>query len=160
VEVYERLVVRPGTSSVRLAAAPTADLPRALRGVRIRVTGLRVALDGRAVAPRADHQGWRVTPPDAAPFTQVVVHYRLTGALVRVAPAPPGRATLVLRPLTGPAALDSRDPVLVRLHDRRVGAVYCPSAPTPLCAVSSGTAHVATVPAGARPIVLAQVTLR
>jgi hypothetical protein len=47
----------------------------------------------------------------------------------------------------------------VRLRDPRVGQVYCPSAPQPLCDTASGTAHVATVPAGAAPIVLAQVTL-
>jgi hypothetical protein len=160
VDVYERLVMRAGTTSVRLAPAPAAALPPGLRAAPIRVDGLRVDLDGRAATPRPDQQGWRVTPADAAAFTQVVVHYRLAGALVRVAPAPPGRATLVLRPLTGPTALDSRDPVLVRLDDRRVGDVYCPAAPEPLCAVTSGTRHVATVPAGARPIVLAQVTLR
>ncbi len=160
VDVYERLVVRPGTTSVRLALAPAAALPGPLRGVRARVVQLRVDVDGRAVPATADDTGWRVTTARDAPFTRVVVHYRLAGSLVRVAPAPPGRETLVLRPLTGPVAAAGQDPVVVRLDDPRVGAVYCPSAPVPLCAVSRGSRHVATVPAGGRPIVLAQVTGR
>ncbi len=158
VDVYERLVVRPGTTSVRLAPEPAAALPDPLRGVRARVTHLRVDVDGRAVPATADDTGWRVTTAQDAPFTRVVVHYRLAGARVRVAPAPPGRETLVLRPLTGAAATAGQDPVVVRLDDSRVGAVYCPSAPVPLCAVSRGARHVATVPPGGRPIVLAQVT--
>ncbi|HYY12685.1 MAG TPA: hypothetical protein VE781_17240, partial [Kineosporiaceae bacterium] len=91
---------------------------------------------------------------------RLVVHYRLTGALVAASPAPPGRRTLVLRPVSGPVAAAAGDPVLVRLDDARVGAVYCPAAPSPLCAVSAGAVHVATVPAGTPPLVLAQVTLR
>jgi hypothetical protein len=156
VEVWERLVVRPGTNTVRLQPAPTSALPAT---ADVRLSDVQVAVDGRRVTPRGDGAGWQVDLPGGS-FAQVVVRYRLTGALVRVTPAPPGRATLVLRPVTGPAAAAADDPVVVRLADPRVGAVYCPDARTPLCAVSRGSTHVATVPAGTAPVVLAQVTLR
>jgi len=155
--VYERLVVRPGTASVHLAQAIAQELPAGLRGAGA-VTGLQVAADGHAVTPTTDGTGWRVVP--GAPFTQLVVRYRLARAFVRTPPAPPGRAILVLRPLTGLEASRGQDPVVVRVNDRRVGQVYCPAAPQPLCDSGRGTLHVATVPAGARPVVLAQVTLR
>jgi hypothetical protein len=48
----------------------------------------------------------------------------------------------------------------VRLRDDRVGQVYCPAGPQPLCDTARGPLHVATVPMGSRPIVLAEVTLR
>jgi hypothetical protein len=156
VDVWERLVVRPGTNTVRLQPAPTSALPAT---ADVRLSDVQVAVDGRRVTPRGDGAGWQVDLPGGS-FAQVVVRYRLTGALVRVTPAPPGRATLVLRPVTGPAAAAADDPVVVRLADPRVGAVYCPDARTPLCAVSRGSTHVATVPAGTAPVVLAQVTLR
>jgi hypothetical protein len=157
VDVWERLVTRPGTTSVRLESAPTSALPGTAGAEPAQ---LQVALDGRRVTPRRDGSGWQVALPDGGSFTQVVVRYRLTGALVRTAPAPPGRVTLVLRPVTGPAAVSADDPVVVRLTDPRVGAVYCPGARTPLCAVSRGSTHVATVPPGTAPVVLAQLTLR
>jgi len=156
VDVWERLVVRPGTSSVRLALASTAALPRT---ARVRLADLQVAIDGRRVAPRGSRTGWQVARPDGGSFTQVVVRYRLTGALLRATPAPPGRVTLVVRPVTGPSAGATGDPIVVRLTDRRVGAVYCPAARPALCAVSQGGTHVATVPAGTAPVVLAQLTL-
>lgn len=155
--VYERLVVRTGTTSVRLAPAPAQELPSGLGGAAYTVTGLQVAVDGRAVTPDAEGSGWRVSPSGG--FTQLAVRYRLSGAVVRTSPAPPGRATLVLRPLTGPEASRAHDPVLVRLNDPRVGQVYCPLGPQPLCDTARGALHVATVPAGSRPVVLAQVTL-
>jgi hypothetical protein len=159
VVVYERLVVRPGTVSVHLAPAPARALPRDLQGVGFTVTDLLISVDGRPVTALRDSTGWRVTRPDGGPLTQIVLRYRLADAIVRVAPAPPGRATLVLRPLSGAQASSAQDPVVVRLQDRRIGQVYCPSGPQPLCDTVRGTAHVATVPTGATPIVLAQVTL-
>ena len=157
--VYERLVVRPGTTSVHLAPTAALELPSGLREAGSGVTGLQVAADGHAVTPTADGAGWRVEP-GAGAFTRLTIRYQLARGLVRAAPAPPGRATLVLRPLTGPEASRAHDPVVVRLLDTRVGQVYCPAAPQPMCDSGRGPLHVATVPAGARPVVLAQVTLR
>jgi hypothetical protein len=159
VVVYERLVVGPGTRSVHLGPTPVQTLPAGFRGAGANVSDLQVAVDGRGVTPRGDGPAWQVSRGDGAPFTQLALRYRLAGALVRVNPAPPGRATIVLRPLTGPEASRAQDPVVVRLLDARVGQVYCPAAPQPLCDSGSGALHVATVPAGARPVVLAQLTL-
>jgi hypothetical protein len=156
VVVYERLVVRAGVSSVHLAPAAARTLPHDLQRAGFAVTGLRAAVDGQGVTASRDPGGWRVTAPGGAAFTQLVLRYRLAGALVRATPAPPGRATLVLRPLTGSEASRAQDPVVIRLRDARVGQVYCPG-PQPLCDTPRGAQHVATVPAGVAPVVLAQV---
>ena len=100
-----------------------------------------------------------MTNPDGGGVGQLVLRYRLRGALARQEPAPPGRASLLLRPLTGDVSLGTGDAVVVRIDDRRVGSLYCPAPQPALCGADAGTVHTATVPAGATPVVLAQVTL-
>ena len=157
VDVYERAVLRPGTTSVLLAPATTAGLPETLRDLRPSVEDLQAEVDGRPVAATPAGDGWQVAAPGG--ITQVVLRYRLGGALVRQEPAPPGRAGVLLRPLTGPAAQAAADPVVVRIDDRRVVALYCPAPRPALCAASAGTVLTATVPPGADAVVLADVTL-
>ncbi|HVN10649.1 MAG TPA: hypothetical protein VMT69_01055 [Kineosporiaceae bacterium] len=159
VDVYERVLLRPGETSLRLAPAGLGSLPRALRGARPAVVDLQVEVDGRAVRPVAGRGGWQVTAPEGGAIGRVVLRYRLVGALVRQIPAPPGRATLILRPLAGGVVAATGDPVVVRIHDRRVGAVYCPAARHPTCASTTGRMHTAMVPPDAGAVVLAQVTL-
>jgi hypothetical protein len=160
VDVYERVVLRPGETSLHLAQASLGLLPRVLRGARPAVTELQVELDGRAVRPVAGRTGWQVTPPDGGVIGRATLRYRLLEAYVRQVPAPPGRATTIIRPLAAEVVLADDDPVVVRLHDQRVGSVTCPTGRRPLCAVTNGRMHTATLPSGATGIVLVQVNLR
>ena len=59
VDAYERVVFRPGATSVLLAAPSAAGLPAELRQVRPVVEGLQAEIDGRPVAPVAEGRGWR-----------------------------------------------------------------------------------------------------
>ena len=61
--------------------------------------------------------------------------------------------------VTADVSLGTGDPVVVRMDDHRVGSLYCPAPQPALCGADAGTVHTATVPAGAAPVVLAQVTL-
>ncbi|MGZ4612975.1 MAG: hypothetical protein ACXV1K_07370 [Kineosporiaceae bacterium] len=156
VDVYERVLLRPGVTTLHLAPASLAALPRVLRGARPAVTELQVEIDGRAVPPLAGRTGWQVTPGGAT-IDRAVLRYRVMGALVRQTPAPPGRATLILTPLAGGTVTATQDPVVVRIDDQRVGAMYCPTARHPTCASAAGRTHTATVPWDATAVVLAQV---
>jgi hypothetical protein len=158
VDVYERLVLRPGGTALVLHGADLGRLPAALRVGRGSVSDLQVELDGRAVRPQGVGASWRVTSPDGASVTRAVLRYRLTGVFVRQPPAPPGRFTLVLRPLGADVALADRDPVVVRISDARIGPMTCPTSRHPLCGSVTGRTHTATLPGDATGVVLAQVT--
>jgi hypothetical protein len=160
VDVYERALLRPGVTAVHLAPAGLDPLPAGLRGARPEVTDLQVELDGQAAAPVvAGGTSWDVAAPNGRAIGHVVLRYRVVDSLVRQAPAPPRRATVILRPLGGAVVAAYGDPVVVRLSDPRIGSVSCPTAPRPLCAVADGPRHTATVPPGGTAIVLAQVRL-
>jgi hypothetical protein len=159
VDVYERIVLRPGATSLHLAPTGMGSLPRVLRGARPTVADLQVEIDGQAVRAVGGRTGWQVAPPSGSPIGHVTLRYRVAGAFVRQTPAPPGRVTLILRPLGGGAVAATDDPAVVRISDQRVGTVACPTARRPLCAVTSGRTHTATIPDGANAIVLAQVNL-
>jgi hypothetical protein len=157
VDVYERLVLRPGVASLVLHRADLGSLPAALRGASGGVTDLQVELDGRPVRPLATGASWRAVPPGGGSVTRAVLRYRLTGVFVRQPPAPPGRFTLVLRPLAAGVVLADRDPVVVRISDVRIGTVTCPTSRHPLCGAVTGRTHTATLPGDATGVVLAQV---
>lgn len=159
VDVYERAVLRPGGTVLHLSPAGLETLPGELGAAKPVVSDLQVELDDQAARPDAEGTGWAVRAPTGRAITRLVLRYRVVGGLVRQAPAPPGRVTLILRPLAGAVVAAGADPVLVRMSDSRVGTVSCPTAPRPLCAVSDGQTHTATVPPGASAIVLAQVNL-
>ena len=81
--------------------------------------------------------------PGAAMADHLVLRYRLTGALIRHEPAPPGRYLLVLTPLllTPLAPSGSGDgAVVVRIQDPRVEEMYCPGGSNPLCGTAGGGA--------------------
>ena len=160
VDVYERALLRPGVTAVHLAPTGLDPLPGGLRSARPVVTDLQVELDGQAAAPVvAGATGWDVAAPGGRAIGRVVLRYRVVDSLVRQTPAPPGRATVILRPLGSAVVAAFGDPVVVRLSDPRIGSVSCPTAPRPLCAVADGPRHTATVPPGGTAIVLAQVRL-
>ena len=64
---------------------------------------------------------------------------------------------LVLTPLT-PAPGGADAGVVVRIRDPRVEEVYCPGDDRPALRAPGGPLHIATVPAGAVPIVVGLVT--
>jgi hypothetical protein len=158
VDVYERLVLRPGVPGLVLHQAGLGRLPAWLRA-RGGVSDLQVELDGRAVRTQAIGASWRAAPLDGGNVTRAVLRYRLTGVFLRQPPAPPGRFTLVLRPLAAGLVLADRDPVVVRISDARVGTVTCPTSRHPLCGSVTGRTHAATLPGDATGVVLAQVAL-
>jgi hypothetical protein len=163
VDVYERLVLLPGSATFLLSQATLTALPPVLRRARPVVEDLQVELDGRPVQPvpiPPAGSAWRVSVPDGAAAVRAVLRYRLATAFVRQTPAPPGRLTLVLRPLGAAVVLARRDPVVVRITDPRVGILSCPTASRPLCGSAAGATRTAALPAGATAVVLAQVTLR
>lgn len=155
VEVYERALLTPGASSLTLRIAGLADLARSLRAPLPAVQDLHAEVDGRPAVVTPTGSGWTVTAPEGSPATRLVLRYRLSGALVRPQPAPPGRYTLLLTPLA-PSAADGV--VVVRVRDPRVDELYCPGAGNQLCGREYGPLHVATVPTGAVPVVVALIT--
>jgi hypothetical protein len=160
IDVYERLVLRPGVTGLALHQADLGSLPAQLHVGRGGVGDLQVELDGRAVRPQQVGASWRAEAPDGRTITRAVLRYRLTGVFLRQAPAPPGRFTLVLRPLAAGPVLDDRDPVVVRINDVRIGIMTCPTSRHPLCASVTGRTHTARVPADATGVVVAQVARR
>ncbi|HYJ76460.1 MAG TPA: hypothetical protein VEV65_12715 [Kineosporiaceae bacterium] len=160
VDVYERLLLRPGSTTLVLQQADLGALPAARLVGRGGVSDLQVELDGRPVRPQPFGGSWRAEAPGGGGITRAVLRYRLAGVLLRQAPAPPGRFTLVLRPLGAGPVLAGRDPVVVRIEDSRIGTMSCPTSRHPLCGSVTGRTHTATLPGDATAVVLAQVTRR
>jgi hypothetical protein len=158
VDVYERLVLRPGAPDLVLRRADLGRLAGALRSADGSVSGLQVELDGRAVRLESTGASWRAARPDGGNVSRAVIRYRLTRVFLRQHPAPPGRFTLVLRPLGAGVVLADHDPVVVRIGDARVGTMTCPTSRYPLCGSGRAPIHTATLPGDATGIVLAQVT--
>jgi hypothetical protein len=157
VDVFERLVLRPGTTSLLLREADLGRLASALPNGRGDVSDLQVELDGQAVAAQRLGPSWTATRSDGAAIAHAVLRYRLTGVFVRGAPAPPGRMTLVLRPLGASSVLGTGDPVVVRISDARAGIMTCPTSSRPLCGSVTGRTHTANLPQDATGVVLVQI---
>lgn len=157
VDVYERAVLSPGRTTFTLRPADVSALLRPLEATPPTVQDLRAEVDGRPVPVATTSSGWTLAAPPGTAGTRLVLRYRLTGAMSRKQPAPPGRFVLVLAPLA-PSAGGAGDAVVVRIRDRRVEDVYCPGAPHPLCGSADGALHTGTVPNGAVPVVVALVT--
>ncbi|HVN10646.1 MAG TPA: hypothetical protein VMT69_01040 [Kineosporiaceae bacterium] len=159
VEVYERAVLTPGATALTLRPAGMAAIARTLAASPPVVEDLHAEIDGRPVPVTQSASGWTVAAPAGTTAVRLELRYRLTGALLRREPAPPGRYTLVLAPLA-PSAGDGADTaVAVRITDPRIEELYCPAAANQLCGRADGDVHTATVPAGAVPVVVALVTL-
>jgi hypothetical protein len=158
VDVYERLVLRPGAPDLVLHRADLGRLAGRLGSAGGSVDDLQVELDGEAVRPQVIGASWRAPPPAGGDVSRAVLRYRLTGVFLRQQPAPPGRFTLVLRPLGAGVVLADHDPVVVRISDARVGTMTCPTSRYPLCGSGAGRTHTATLPGDATGVVLAQVT--
>jgi hypothetical protein len=158
VDVYERAVLTRGRTTLALRPAGSPELARSLDAPLPTVEGLQAAVDGRPVPVTRTAAGWNVTTPSGTTVARLVLRYRLTGALVRREPSPPGRYTLVLTPLAPSAGGRADDAVVVRIRDPRIEEVYCIGASQQLCGRVAGALHTAAVPAGAVPVVIALVT--
>jgi hypothetical protein len=158
VEVYERAVLTPGATSLALSPARSPDLLRSLDAPPPVVEDLHAEVDGRPVRVTSTGSGWAVQMSAGARGGRLALRYRLSGALVRREPAPPGRFTLVLTPLAPSAGRGADDAVVVRISDPRVQELYCPGATNQLCGRVDGELHTARVPGGTVPVVVALVT--
>jgi hypothetical protein len=158
VAVYERAVLAQGATALTLQPAGSSRLARSLDAPPPAVQDLRAEVNGRPVPVSRTASGWTISAPNGSTASRLTLRYRLTGALVRREPAPPGRYTLVLTPLA-PSAGDGADQaVVVRISDPRIDELYCPTATNQLCGRADGALHTATVPSGASPVVVALVT--
>jgi hypothetical protein len=162
VDVYERALLTTGATTLTLGAPAAGDLVRSLHAPLPGVQELHAAVDGRPVPVGRSGAGWTVAVPRGSAASRLVLRYRLSGALIRPEPAPPGRYTLLLTPLAPAAGSTAGDaagaPVVVRVRDARVEELYCPTASNQLCGREDGPLHVATVPTGASPVVVGLVT--
>src|SRR4051794_11817760 len=157
VEVYERALLAPAGATLTLRPAASDAVARSLRAPAPIVEDLHAAVDGRPVPATRTASGWTVPVSSTNSGARLTLRYRLTGAVVRTEPAPRGRYTLVVTPLT-PAGDGAAGAVVVRIRDPRVEEVYCPGATNQLCGRGDGPLHVATVSAGSLPIVVGLVT--
>ncbi len=161
VDVYERAVMPRGARTLIVRPAGSPSLVSSLGAPLPVVEELHAQISGRTVPVTRTGSGWTVTAPGTAMADHLVLRYRLTGALIRHEPAPPGRYLLVLTPLllTPLAPSGSGDgAVVVRIQDPRVEEMYCPGGSNPLCGTAEGELHTATVPTGATPVIVALVT--
>ncbi|HYJ76457.1 MAG TPA: hypothetical protein VEV65_12700 [Kineosporiaceae bacterium] len=157
VEVYERALLAPAGSTLTLRVAASPEIARSLRAAPPTVQDVHVAVDGRSVPATRTRSGWTVPIAGTRGVTHLTLRYRLSGAVVRTEPAPRGRYTLVLTPLTATGDGGGAT-VVVRISDPRVAEVYCPATANQLCGREEGEVHIATVPAGAVPVVIGLVT--
>jgi hypothetical protein len=156
VEVYERALLAPAGTTLTLRPATSDEVVRSLRAPSPTVEDVHAAIDGRPVPATRTASGWIVPVSSTTTGAHLTLRYRLGGAVVRTEPAPRGRYTLVLTPLT--PADGAAGAVVVRIRDPRVEEVYCPGTANQLCGHGDGPLHVATVSAGSLPIVVGLVT--
>ena len=151
-DVFERLLLAAPSGDPLSLAAPS----RPALYAAVRVSDLQVQLDDAAVAVVADGTGsWHATPAAGRPYTHVTLRYRLTGALVTVRPAAPGRAFGIVAPLTGAISAGPGNAVRVRAGGDGVVGVSCPTVRVgEVCGTRDADGWTATVPQDARPIVV------
>lgn len=160
--VEQALLTDGGLAELRLALPPIGGLQGSTAGIHPAVKDLRIALDGRPVAPDSGDGSW-VVAPDSGRATRVLVSYRLDGVTVHSVPSSTGRALVVVTPLLGELARAQGIPLRVRMPGPQVLGVACPTAPAAaqLCGELDDDQWTATVPASAAtPIVLLQVDMK
>lgn len=132
-EVAER--ARTGTQFEELSLAPP-PAPAGSDGTP-RLVDVQVSADGQPVpVPGTIEVATKVTL--AVPATSIELRYRVVGAAARSEPAPPGRATLSLRPALASTFRDGR--VVVDVRGTDVHNLVCVDlrAPAQLCGVDRG----------------------
>ncbi len=161
-DVYEQVVIPlPRPAQLQLAPALLTGLKPPLGTAALSVQDLQAEVDGRRgeLLPSGPANAWTLTLPAGATPARVVLRYRVTGAFVRQEPAPRGRVTVVLAPLSAPAELAAGMPVELRYLGAGVTAMTCPQAVQnlQLCGSPAGTSWQARLPPGGG-VVLVQAT--
>ena len=163
VEVYERVnVAAPDAAGLQLALPDLSKATTLTVGANLVVTELRITADGRPVEadPFAGH--WVIHGQDGRAVTRAVLRYRLSGALVQHEQSLPGRALILVAPLSAGVSRAGGAPVVVRADRVVVRDMTCPLAGPAqvLCGSGGRPTWVATVPASSTvPLVLLQVDL-
>jgi hypothetical protein len=165
IDVYEQTVfAAPGLDALPLSQAGLTSLLGDVAALKPQVSDIRVELDGQAArAVPAGDGTWVAVPPQGGRFTRAQLRYSVTDAVARSTASLPGRALVVVAPLTGSETLRDGLPLSVRFTSAVVQGVSCPTAPLAdsLCAAHSGQTWTALLPSSATsPIVLAQVNLK
>lgn len=159
-EVVER--VRFAEPVDKLSVGPPQTLGVAARSLprSIEIADLQVQADDAVVNIGA---GAFTTPRTLrlpGETSTVVMRYRLVGATVRSIPSTPGRALMVLPPITGPATLGAM-PFVIEVSGADVTNVLCPGLPVnaQLCGRTWSQGWYSTPQQAGRTAVLAQLTL-
>lgn len=164
IDVYEQVIFpRPGLDALPLSQPTLASLLGDVANLKPQVSDIQVELDGQvARAVPAGDGTWVAVPPQGGRFTKARLRYSMTEAVARSTPSLPGRALVVVTPLTGSETLRHGLPLSVRFSSPVIQGVSCPTAPLAdsLCATHNGDTWTARLPSSATgAIVLAQVNL-
>jgi hypothetical protein len=163
-DVYEQVIFpAPGLDALPLSQPSLTPLLGDVATLRPQVSDIQVELDGQvARAVPAGEGTWVAVPPQGGRFTKARLRYSMSEAVARSTPSLPGRALVVVTPLTGSETLRDGLPLSVRFSSPVIQGVSCPTAPLTdsLCATRDGDTWTARLPSSATSaIVLAQVNL-
>jgi hypothetical protein len=159
-EVVERVRFLGAATGLDLSLPAVDGVVRTALPLGMRISGLQASADGARVEQSSDSlsYGGRLLLP-SAPLA-VELRYRLTGATTRSTPSTPGRAIVLLPPITADERLRGL-PVVVEVTGTGVHNLLCPGLPAAnqLCGRQSSGGW-RTVPLGSRTTaVLAQLDL-
>ena len=160
VDVVENVVFTGGATALELTLPAVTGVSEAARPDAVRITDLRVTGDGVAVDTGSASlaRGGRLLLPKAP--RAVELRYRLVGVVMVSRPSTPGRALVLLPPITTGDDL-RRLPVVVEVRGALVRNLVCPglAAGDQLCGRQEGE-RWKTVPLGSgSTAVLAQLDL-
>ncbi len=159
-EVVERVRFAVPSDSLTLGVPSSQGIAKGTAPLRARLKDLQVSADGNVVDTTGASlsQTTRLTLPSGT--RQVQMRYRLTGSVLRSTPSTPGRALVVLPPLSRGPRVDTLQ-VIVEVQGGTVRNLQCPAlrAADQLCG-REGPDRWYTVPLTlGRSAVLAQLDL-
>lgn len=159
VVVREQATTTAPQRLLRLSQPDPAAAPSSLITLP-EVTGLTASSRGELLEVTRTADGWTVQAPDGRELTQVSLGYTLQDAVLMQ--GAPGRALVVVTPLTAALSRAEGSPVQVRMSDGRVRQAACLDAPAAdqLCGALGSTGWLTRVPDSATiPFVVFQLDL-
>lgn len=159
-EVVERVMFAETSSILTLAPPVTTGMTKAAVPQKVRVVELQVSADGSVVStgPTGLTRSTRLALPEGT--HTVEMRYRVQGAAVRSIPSTPGRALVLLPPISTGSEL--RDlPAVVEVQRGEVRNMQCPGLPAgeQLCGRASEGRWYAVKRVPADTALLAQLDL-